>query len=37
MKRKQVSSGGSKRLYTSTSKPHPKNTAPRPIRGGIRL
>lgn len=36
-KRNQVSKGGSKRLYTSTSRPHPKNLSPRPMRGGIRL
>jgi len=36
-KRNAVSNSGSRRLYTSTSKPHPKNTSSRPMRGGIRL
>lgn len=36
-KRKQLSNSGSRRLYTSTSRPHPKNLSSRPLRGGIRL
>lgn len=36
-KRKSLSNKGSKRLYTSTSKPHRKNLSARPMRGGIRL
>lgn len=36
-KRRSLSSGGSRRLYTSTSRPHSKNMSARPMRGGIRL
>lgn len=36
-KRKALSGKGSRRLYTSTSHPHPKNLSGRPMRGGIRL
>lgn len=38
MKRRSMSSRGSKRLFTATaSKTHYKNVKPRPMRGGIRL
>lgn len=37
MARRSLSSSGSRRLYRSTSGTHPKNTSPRPMRGGIRL
>lgn len=38
MKRKHISKRGSKRLFIATaSKTHPRNTAPDPMRGGIRL
>jgi len=36
--RKEVSSKGSKKLFTATAmKVHRKNVDPRPMRGGIRL
>lgn len=38
MKRKKMSSGGSKRLFSKTSGTHKKNlNGVRPMRGGIRL
>ena len=38
MKRQKVSKSRSKRIFRQTaSAPHPKNTAPMPMRGGIRL
>ena len=38
MKRRKMSNGGSKRLFTATAaKTHYKNVKPRPMRGGIRL
>lgn len=38
MKRQKVSKSKSKRIFRRTaSAPHPKNTAPMPMRGGIRL
>ena len=38
MKRRKMSSKGSKRLFTATaSGTHYKNVKPRPMRGGIRL
>ena len=36
-KRVALSRSGSKRLYSGTSRPHPKNVSARPMRGGIRL
>lgn len=36
MKRQRVSKKVSKRIFRKTSNPHPKNTAPMPMRGGIR-
>lgn len=38
MKRRRISRGGSKRLFSSTAKRvHKKNLGPRPMRGGYRL
>lgn len=38
MKRKELSRGGSRRLFTATAdKVHPKNLLGAPMRGGIRL
>ena len=38
MKRRKLSRGGSRRLFTATaSRTHYKNVKPRPMRGGIRL
>lgn len=38
MKRRSMSKGGSRRLFSATaSKTHYKNVKPRPQRGGIRL
>lgn len=38
MKRRSMSSSGSKAYFTATaSKTHYKNVKPRPMRGGIRL
>jgi hypothetical protein len=38
MKRRRMSSGGSKKYFSATaSKTHWKNVKPRPMRGGIRM
>lgn len=38
MKRRSMSRGGSRRLYSATAaRTHRKNVDPRPMRGGIRL
>lgn len=36
-KRSRISRGKSRRLFQRASVPHPKNTRPAPMRGGIRL
>jgi len=37
MRRKPISDYQSRKLFSRTSMPHPKNTRARPLRGGIRL
>lgn len=37
MKRHKLSSSSSRANFKSRAATHPKNTAPRPMRGGIRL
>lgn len=37
MKRKHLSRGKSRRAFQNNAAAHPKNSSPKPMRGGIRL